>query len=172
MQITVLGAGLVGSAIVRDLAQEPGWTIRAVDRDQHALEVLRAQAPVTVLQADLREQGAIARAVHDAGLVIWAVPGFMGFETLKRVIETGKNVVDISFFGQDAFLLDGLAQERGVTAVVDCGVAPGLCNVLAGHVSSTLDQVDSYTCYVGGLPQERHWPYEYGVVFSPVDVSH
>ena len=170
MQITVLGAGLIGSAIVRDLALEPGWTVQAVDRDLQALEPLRAQAPIAVLQADLREEVGVAHTVRDADLVICAVPGFMGFETLKRVIEAGKNVVDISFFAQDAFLLDGLAQERGVTAVVDCGVAPGLCNILAGHVDSTLDQLDSYTCYVGGLPRERRWPYEYGVVFSPVDV--
>ncbi len=170
MQITVLGAGLVGSAIIKDLAQETGWTVLAVDRDQRALETLRAQAPITILQADLREDGVVARSVRDASLVICAVPGFMGFQTLKQVIEAGKDVVDISFFSQDAFLLDGLAKARGVTAVVDCGVAPGLCNILAGHVDSTLDQIDSYSCYVGGLPQERRWPYEYGLVFSPVDV--
>jgi saccharopine dehydrogenase-like NADP-dependent oxidoreductase len=170
MQITVLGAGLVGSAIVKDLAREPGWTVLAVDRDPETLEVLQAQAPIETLHANLLEEGVIARSVRDASLVICAVPGFMGFQTLKQVIEAGKDVVDISFFGQNAFLLDGLAQERGITAVVDCGVAPGLCNILAGHVDSTLDQLNSYTCYVGGLPQERRWPYEYGVVFSPVDV--
>jgi saccharopine dehydrogenase-like NADP-dependent oxidoreductase len=170
MQITVLGAGLVGSAIIRDLTQESGWTVRAVDRDPQSLETLRAQAPIAVLQADLREEGVVARSVRDAGLVICAVPGFMGFETLHQVIEAGKDVVDISFFSQDAFLLDDLAKERGVTAVVDCGVAPGLCNILAGYVDTRLDQVDSYACYVGGLPQERRWPYEYGVVFSPADV--
>jgi saccharopine dehydrogenase-like NADP-dependent oxidoreductase len=58
----------------------------------------------------------------------------------------------------------------GVTAVVDCGVAPGLCNIIAGHVEGLLDQIDRYVCYVGGLPQVRRWPYEYKAVFSPVDV--
>jgi saccharopine dehydrogenase-like NADP-dependent oxidoreductase len=108
--------------------------------------------------------------VRDADLVVCAVPGFMGFATLRRVIQAGKNVVDISFFAEDAFELDAEAKKNGVTAVVDCGVAPGLCNVLVGHAAEQLDQVERYTCYVGGLPAERRWPFEYGVVFSPVDV--
>ena len=170
MRITVLGAGLVGSAIVADLAQESGWQIAAVDVDDRALAKLEARTLARTIQADLGQVGAVDRVVQDADLVICAVPGFMGFETLKRIISTGKNVVDISFFSEDAFALDDLAKEKGVTAVVDCGVAPGLCNVLAGHVDSTLDRVERYVCYVGGLPRERQWPYEYKVVFSAVDV--
>jgi len=170
MKITVLGTGLVGSAIVQDLAQEPGWQITAVDRDQHALEQLAARTDVKTHQADLTQAGSIARAVQHADLVVCAVPGFMGFATLQQVIQAGKNVVDISFFAEDAFALDIEAKTQGVTAVVDCGVAPGLCNVLAGHAAKELDAVDRYTCYVGGLPHERRWPYEYNVVFSPVDV--
>ena len=135
MQITVLGTGLVGSAIVQDLAQEAGWQITAVDRDQRALEQLEARTKVNTLQSDLAQEGAIARVVRDADLVICAVPGFMGFATLRQVIQAGKNVVDISFFAEDAFDLDAEAKAQGVTAVVDCGVAPGLGNVLAGHAA-------------------------------------
>lgn len=170
MRITVLGAGLIGCAIVADLAQETGWQITAVDVDDQALTRIKAKAPAQTIRANLAESGAVAWAVQDADLVICAVPGFMGFETLRQVIRAGKNVVDISFFNEDAFALDDLAREQGVTAVVDCGVAPGLCNVLAGHVDSILDRVERYTCYVGGLPRERQWPYEYKVVFSAVDV--
>jgi saccharopine dehydrogenase-like NADP-dependent oxidoreductase len=94
----------------------------------------------------------------------------LGFQTLKQIIQTGKNVVDISFFGENAFELDQLARKKGVTAIVDCGVAPGLCNIIAGYVTEKMDQVDSYLCYVGGLPEIREWPYEYKVVFSPTDV--
>jgi saccharopine dehydrogenase-like NADP-dependent oxidoreductase len=165
-----LGTGLVGSAIVQDLVREPDWQITAVDRDLRALERLAARTHAQTMQADLAQAGAIARIVHDADLVVCAVPGFMGFETLREVIRAGKNVVDISFFAEDAFDLQAEAVEKDVTAVVDCGVAPGLCNVLAGHASQELDAVERYTCYVGGLPRERHWPYEYSVVFSPVDV--
>ncbi len=78
--------------------------------------------------------------------------------------------IDISFFPEDALQLNELARQNGVTAVVDCGVAPGLCNIIAGYVAGQLEQVDEYICYVGGLPKTRRWPYEYKAVFSPVDV--
>jgi saccharopine dehydrogenase-like NADP-dependent oxidoreductase len=112
----------------------------------------------------------VSAAVAGCDLVVCAVPGFMGFETLKQVIQAGKDVVDISFFVEDAFLLDDLAKAKGVTAVVDCGVAPGLSNIIAGYVDTVLDEMTSYLCYVGGLPQVRRWPYEYKAVFSPIDV--
>jgi len=168
MKIVVLGAGMVGSAIVRDLALDAQVTV--IDRDSQALERLAERVPCRGVQADLRAAGDLAPYVSDCDLVICAVPGFMGFETLEKVIRAGKNVVDISFFAEDAFLLDDLARETGVTVVVDCGVAPGLCNILAGYVETRLDRTERYVCYVGGLPQVRQWPFEYKAVFSPSDV--
>lgn len=55
------------------------------------------------------------------------------FSALRTCIEAGKNVVDISFFPEDAFVLNELARHLGVTALVDCGVAPGKSNILLGH---------------------------------------
>ncbi len=170
MNITVLGAGLVGRAIVKDLAQDAAFHVTVVDINRQALDALTAEVPALPVCADVREPGRVAALVADADLVICAVPGFMGFETLRSIIEAGKNVVDISFFPEDAFLLDGLAKEKNVTAVVDCGVAPGLSNIIAGYVSSLLERVERFVCYVGGLPAIRHWPYEYKAVFSPIDV--
>ena len=54
----------------------------------------------------------------------------MGFHTLKEIIEARKHVVDIAFFPENPFELDELAKQNNVTAVVDCGVAPGMSNVL------------------------------------------
>lgn len=170
MRITVLGAGLVGSAIARDLAQEKDFHVTAIDLNRSALETLKTRADLDIQQADLRAPGVVQDSVIDSDLVICAVPGFMGFDTLREIVSAGKNVVDISFFAQDAFLLDDLAKSKGITAVVDCGVAPGLCNIIAGHMDTILDEITSYTCYVGGLPQIRRWPYEYQSVFSPADV--
>ncbi len=170
MQLTVLGAGLVGSAIVKDLAQDTGFDVTVVDINQKALSKLEAEAPIKGIQANLGQSERIPALIADADLVVCAVPGFMGFKTLEQIIRAGKDVVDISFFGEDPFLLDDLAKEKEVTAVVDCGVAPGLSNVLAGYVETQLDRVERYLCYVGGLPQVRRWPYEYKAVFSPTDV--
>jgi len=170
MKIVVLGAGLVGSAIIQDLAEDKQYEILAVDLKVHSLDRISEFNGVSTRQADLSDDKVISTLVSDADLVINAVPGFMGFQTLEQIIQAGKNVVDISFFGEDAFELDELARKKGVTAIVDCGVAPGLCNIIAGYVTEKMDQVDSYLCYVGGLPEIREWPYEYKVVFSPADV--
>jgi saccharopine dehydrogenase-like NADP-dependent oxidoreductase len=94
----------------------------------------------------------------------------MGFQTLQAVIEAGKNGVDISFYPENPFDLDDLAKAKGVTAVVDCGVAPGMSNLLIGHLHEQLDRTDSILIYVGGLPETRRWPFEYRAVFSPIDV--
>ena len=53
---------------------------------------------------------------------------------------------------------------------MDCGVAPGMCNILIGYVDKILDETENVAYYVGGLPEIREWPYEYKAVFSPVDV--
>ncbi len=160
----------MGSAIIKDLAREPEYEITVVDANGSALDTLEKALSVRTVKADLRQTGRTRALVADCDLAVSCVPGFMGFNTLKEIIEAGKNVVDISFFPEDALELDELAKAHGVTAVVDCGVAPGLCNIIAGYVEGLLDTTESYTCYVGGLPRIRQWPYEYKVVFSPVDV--
>lgn len=169
MQISVLGAGLVGSAIVKDLAGSAEFEVTVIDVNPAALAQLAATAPVKTVAANLLTEP-LAPLIAASELVVCAVPGFMGYNTLRQIIEAGKNVVDISFFPEDALQLDELARQNGVTAVVDCGVAPGLCNIIAGYVAGQLEQVDEYICYVGGLPKTRRWPYEYKAVFSPVDV--
>jgi len=170
MKIIVFGAGMVGGAIAKDLALDPSFSVTAVDLDQEPLDRLEKESRVAGIRADLGNEATVSSIVSDYDLVISAVPGFMGFKTLRRVIETGKDIVDISFFGEDPFELDELARSKSVTAVVDCGVAPGLCNIIAGYVHDRLDRMDRYACYVGGLPQEREWPFEYKAVFSPIDV--
>ncbi|MFH1754960.1 MAG: saccharopine dehydrogenase C-terminal domain-containing protein [Candidatus Latescibacterota bacterium] len=170
MRITILGCGLVGNAIARDLVADAGFEITAVDVNRDALDRLAAMVPVETVQANLQEADQVGSSIEHSDLVVCAVPGFMGYATLERIIEAGKNVVDISFFGEDPFELDQLARNKGVTAVVDCGVAPGLSNIIAGYLDTQLEEIDRFVCYVGGLPKVRQWPYEYKAVFSPRDV--
>ena len=165
-KITVLGAGLVGNAIALDLAKH--YEVCSADASGDALAKLQA-CGIRTVQADLTDAAALKSAIREADLVVGALPGFLGFEALKCCIEAGKNVVDISFFPEDAFHLDELAKRNGVTAVVDCGVAPGMGNVILGYHHAHM-QVNSFRCWVGGLPQIREWPWEYKAVFSPVDV--
>lgn len=170
MKTVVLGAGLVGGPIAADLVRDPGRSVHAVDIDERALARLQKRYGVETRAVDLSTAEGVRRAVADADFVVSAVPGFMGFETLRRVLEERKNVVDIAFFAEDPFELDNLARRNGATAIVDCGVAPGMSNVLAARAESLFDEAEDLVIYVGGLPEIREWPFEYRAVFSPVDV--
>ncbi len=165
--ICVLGAGRVGSAIVRDLAVD--YQVTVVDARSEPLDRLRETCQVETIQADLSRRSVVQDVILDASLVVGAVPGFMGFQLLEAVLEAGKPVVDISFFKEDPFQLDKLARKNRVPAVVDCGVAPGMSNMILGYHASQME-VERFTCLVGGLPRERYWPYQYRAPFSPADV--
>lgn len=170
MKIVVLGGGLVGSAIARDLAAEEKFQVTVVDGNSERIHQLNKENSLEAIVGDLSRSENVSEAIQDADLVIGALPGYMAFQMLKTVIEAGKNIVDISFFPENSLELDELARQKGVIAVVDCGVAPGCSNLFLGHVTTLLDETEQFLCYVGGLPRVREWPYEYKVVFSPFDV--
>ena len=65
--------------------------------------------------------------------------------------------------------LDGLAKENHVTAIVDCGVAPGMSNLILGYHNERM-KITDFECMVGGLPKKRVYPFEYKAPFSPIDV--
>jgi lysine 6-dehydrogenase len=165
-KVIVLGAGLVGKAMAIDLSKN--WDVTSVDINEEALAEVEKQG-VKTQQADLSNLSHLASILQPYDLVVGAVPGFMGLQTVKTVIEAGKNMVDISFFPEDPFQLDGLAKSKNVTIVTDCGVAPGLGNIILGYRNKRM-KITDYECLVGGLPVVREWPYEYKAVFSPIDV--
>lgn len=168
MKIAVLGSGMVGRTMAIDLATEHDVT--SFDASDYALEMLQAKSSSTkTVKAELTAYNTYSDLLKPFDLVVTAVPGFMGFETLKAVINAGKNVVDISFFPEDALELDVLAKEKNVTAITDCGVAPGVSNLVIGHYSEIME-IESFECYVGGLPKIRKKPFEYKAPFSPIDV--
>ncbi len=170
MKVLVLGAGLVGGPMAMDLAKNGEFEVTSADRSSEALSRLTGIAGITTAQADLDDAEALKLLVKQHDLVISAVPGFMGYRTMERIIECGKNAVDIAFFPEDMFALDAKAKEMNVTAICDIGVAPGMSNVLIGYGASMLDTLEKGITYVGGLPVVRTWPFEYKAVFSPIDV--
>lgn len=170
MEIVVLGAGRVGSAIAGDLARDDEFQVRVADRDAARLADLADRHSIPGERVDFSLPSTVVRAVEGADYVVSAVPGFLGFRTLRAVIETEVDVVDIAFFPEDPFELDKLAKRNGVRAIVDCGVAPGMSNLLVGHADALFDRTESVAIYVGGLPAKRVPPFEYRAVFSPVDV--
>jgi len=166
---TVLGCGRVGRLIAKDLAEDNGAEVVAVDASPVALLGLEQQC-VRGVTADLSDHAAVARVVDGADVAVNAVPGFMGLETLRAVMDAGIPAVDIAFMPEDPVVLDDAARAAGVPAVVDFGVAPGISNLLVGHAAQRLDATTRARVLVGGLPKQRRLPWEYRIPFSPVDV--
>jgi len=158
---------MVGKAIAIDLSAK--HKVTSVDLDESSLDYLSKNYRIETFEANLSEKDTIENLLAPFDLVVSAVPGFMGFETLRRVIECGKNVVDISFMPEDFFALDELAKSKGVTAIVDCGVAPGMPNLLIGRYDTEMEITD-FEYVVGGLPFEKVYPFYYKAPFSPIDV--
>jgi lysine 6-dehydrogenase len=166
MKIAVLGAGMVGRAIARDLSQQ--YIVTSFDLSADHLNLL-SNSSITTMVADLGRYENYPSMLEGFDMAVCAVPGFMGYKTVEAVIKAGKNLVDISFFPENALELDALAREKNVTAIVDCGVAPGICNFVIGRYNQEM-KVSSMECMVGGLPKERRKPFEYKAPFSPIDV--
>ena len=165
-KVIVLGAGLVGKAIAIDLGTQ--FEVTAVDLNEDALQAL-SQKGIETKKVDFSNVATLKELLTPYDLVVGAVPGFLGLQTVRTVIEAGKNMVDISFFPEDPFQLDELAKKNNVTVVTDCGVAPGMGNIILGYHYARM-KINRYECLVGGLPVVREWPYEYKAVFSPIDV--
>ena len=170
MKIIVLGAGLVGAPMAFDLAKDQDFEITVADNSADALTKFKNHPEIKTIQKDFSDTNLVNAIVQDQDMVLSAVPGFMGFQTLKTIIKARKNVIDIAFFPEDLFVLDELAKQKNVIAISDMGVAPGMSNVLIGYADQNMDKTTKVVIYVGGLPKERIWPYEYKAVFSLVDV--
>ncbi len=169
-RIAVLGCGLVGAAIARDLSREENFEITVADASEQALARLGKQAAVRTRTADLSRPAEIAAVVRGTDAIVGALPGRLGFAMLEAVIAEGKPIADISFSPEDLLSLDDLARERGVTAVVDCGVSPGISNFAVGRAAARLSEIEDVAILVGGLPVDRNRPFGYAIVFSAADV--
>ena len=166
--IIVFGAGLIGRAIALDLASD--HKVTCVDLNKKALARIEKDNPeVQTVNYDLSKESDYSELTKEFDLVVSAMPGYLGFETLKKVLLAGKNIVDASFFPENCFDLDHLAKKHNAFAIVDCGLAPGMDNIILGYLDTKME-VNKFECLVGGLPVKRHWPFNFKSLFSPIDV--
>ena len=168
MKVLVLGCGQIGSVIAKDFARSfDGAEVTVADRSAERAEETASSTGVaawtTVNAADYSSLLGVLRG-FDLALV--ALPGDYGFRALRAAVEAGVNVLDVSFSAEDPLELDGAAKEAGITVVPDCGVAPGLSNILVGRAASKLDFVRSAHVMVGGLPEYAVPPLGYTVTWS------
>ena len=159
---------MVGSAMALDLANN--HNVFLSDNNKKSLTKVQSQNhSIKIQQIDVTNKNALSEWIQPADVVLLAVPGFLGYETLKTIIEAGKDVVDISFAPENVLDLSPLAKKNNVISIVDAGVAPGIPNYLLGYWNSRMN-IESFEYYVGGLPKNPTPPFYYKAPFSPIDV--
>ena len=137
--IIILGGGMVGSAIARDL-KESNFNVSVADWNED-VQLYLAPFDINYIKVDFFNNDLLKKAIENFDLVIGAVPGFMGYEILKTVLDRERNIVDISFMPEDSRELIHLAKRNGVTAITDAGIAPGISNLLFGKALFEFDQL-------------------------------
>jgi len=165
LKVIVLGSGKIGSVMGLDFSKR-GAEITLSDinisRAKKAADAINADA----VRFDTSDQDSMVKTLKDYDLVLGALPGDYGFNALKAVVDSRKNMVDVSFTPEDPTALSETAKKAGVTIVPDCGVAPGLSNMLVGYGSSKLDRVEEAKIMVGGIPEKEVPPLGYTVTWS------
>ena len=173
MRMLVLGAGLQGSACAYDLLQNPEVSqVRLADlRFDHLPEFLKPLSGPRLIPTtlDVRDREAVLAVMRESDAVMSAIPYYFNLALAECAIEAGVHFCDLGGNTEIVFQQKTLADRaaaKGVTVVPDCGVAPGMVNILAEYGIRQLDEVESVRIYVGGLPQEPEPPLDYQVVYS------
>jgi lysine 6-dehydrogenase len=173
MRMLVLGAGLQGSACTYDLLQNPEVSqVRLADLHfDHLPEFLKPLSGPRLIPTplDVRDREAVLAVMRESDAVMSAIPYYFNLALAECAVEAGVHFCDLGGNTEIVFQQKELAERakaKGVTVIPDCGVAPGMVNILAEHGIRQLDSVDSVRIYVGGLPQSPEPPLNYQVVYS------
>lgn len=173
MRMLVLGAGLQGSACAYDLLQNPDVTeVRLADlRIEHLPEFLAPYSGKRLLPTplDVRDRDAVLALMKESDAVMSAIPYYFNLDLAKLAVEAGTNFCDLGGNTEIVFQqkqLNEKAAAKGKTIVPDCGLAPGMVNILAQYGIEKLDKVKSVKIFVGGLPQHPEPPLNYQIVYS------
>ena len=167
MQIAVIGSGMVGSLIATELAKD--YQITVFDNSKDNLKEIKNRNPSIGIEILDVNDSLFETEIKNYQLAINCLPGFMGFSILKKLIKLGISCTDISFMPEDCLDLSSLALEHNCTIIPDAGVAPGLSNLIIGHIVANND-IKEIRTMVGGLPKDKKPPWNYKAPFSPIDV--
>jgi len=166
MNIMVLGAGVVGEAVTLDLARD--YEVSVGDISMENLDKVEDHAETFVL--DISEEEEVLSKMEKHDVVVGALPGDLGFKTIKLAIESGTDIVDVSFMPEDPLQMNKEAEKKGVTVLVDAGFGPGMSNVFAGRIAEEMDDLKNLKMWIGSLPQEPQPPLYYKLTWSPKDL--
>ncbi len=175
MRILLLGAGMMARAIAYDLLQHEEVTALVIaDRERRRAETLvewLRDHRATPIRLDVSAPRAVREAMEGCEVAVSAVPYFLNLSLAQAAVETRVHFCDLG--GNPDIVskelgLNEKAKAAGVTVIPDCGLAPGLVNILAAAAVDELGgSADEVRIRVGGLPQRPRPPLDYQIVFSP-----
>ena len=173
MRMLVLGAGLQGSACAYDLLQNPDVKeVRLADlKVDHLPAFLAPYSGKRLLptRLDVRDADAVRAVMRESDAVMSAIPYYFNLELATLAAEVGVHFCDLGGNTEIVFKqkeLDAKAKAKNVTIVPECGLAPGMVNILAQYGIDRLDDVTAVRIFVGGLPQNPEPPLNYQIVYS------
>ncbi len=172
MKVVVFGAGMMGSAVAYDLAQADDIEFLILadkDFDRAAKSAKSIGEKVVPKKVDLDIEDNVSQIMQSCVVAISAVPYFYNLNLTKSAIEAGVHFLDLGGNNEvvkQQLLLDDLARQHGVCVLPNCGLAPGLVNILAVDGAKEFDSVHEIHLRVGGLPQNPRQPLNYQLVFS------
>ncbi len=173
MRMLVLGAVLQGCACAYDLLQDKEVTeVRLADiHVNHLPEFLAPFSGPRLLPTplDVRDHTAVLGAMRECDAVMSAIPYYFNYDMARLAVQAGVHFCDLGGNTEIVFRqkeLDPEARRKNITVVPDCGLAPGMVNILAEYGIEQLDSVDSVKIFVGGLPQHPEPPLNYMLVYS------
>ncbi len=173
MKFLVIGSGMMGSALAYDLAHSAG--IEAITLADADLQRAKATADwirsehVRPVRVDVEYFDDVIALMEGHDCAIAATTFGHNYELTRAALEAGVHFCDLG--GNDDVVqrqrsLDAKANERNILIIPNCGLAPGMANVLAARGAEQFETVDSIFIRVGGLPQHPKPPLNYQLVFS------
>jgi lysine 6-dehydrogenase len=172
MRFLVLGAGMMGSAAAYDLAHaapDNEVILSDINLQKATRSAKTIGSNVKPMRIDVNNHADLVKAMNGCWAVISAVTYSVNVQVTRAAIEAGVHLCDLG--GNNDVVrrqlgLDADAKARGITILPNCGLAPGLINILAVSGAKQFDELDSIHLRVGGLPQHPRPPLNYQIVFS------
>ncbi len=174
MKIAILGAGTVGAALTRVLCTNPKLrALIVIDENGLALDELSEQCPSGTLRTyrvNINREHAIITLIKGFDVLICALPSHHNLRISELALKSGIHYID--FGGSDEILEEQMAlnnknNRQDHWIIPNCGMAPGLVNILAMHGFESFDKVDSINVWASSLPVEPIPPFNIQLSFSP-----
>ena len=173
MKMLVLGAGLQGCACAFDLLNDPEVTqVTLADLQPDRMSrflARRDDARLRPVTLDVTDHQAVLEVMRGHDAVMSAIPYYFNGPMARLAVEAGCHFADLggnTEIVMEQKKLDAAAQAKGLSIMPDCGLAPGMVNILAAEGIRRLDTAERVRIFVGGLPQHPEPPLNYQIVYS------